>query len=130
MRMEQIRKPKKQNVIILLCCACLYCLNRFWLKKAIQLPVVGYVLRCHFNDFLAGIAILAYINLIFSISKFSNFRIITFPNGICITFSCALLWEFILPWFFPHGVSDWLDILAYVFGGMLYIKISHSIQKV
>ena len=125
--MEQIRKSKKQNVIILLCCACLYCLNRFWLKKAIQLPVIGYVLRCHFNDFLAGIAILAYINVLLSISKYHEKLVATYSKGFIISFLCGLIWEYFLPMFFSHGTSDFVDVISYVLGGITYIGLTRII---
>ena len=79
-----------------------------------QVPAISYVLKCHFNDFLAGIAILAYINLMLSLSKYRDITIATFPRGIGVSFACAMLWEYILPLVFPHGVSDPLDVLAYV----------------
>lgn len=123
--MKQVRK---QNLVILLCITCLYCLNRFWLKKVILLPVIGYLLRCHFNDYLAGIAILAYVNLMLSLSKYCGKIISTFPKGIGVSLACGLLWEFLLPMVFPHGTSDFLDVLSYVLGGISYISIIHLVN--
>ena len=116
-----MRQVTKRNIIILVCVTCLYCLNRFWLKKVISLPVIGYILRCHFNDFLAGIAILAYINLMLSLSKYHRMIITTFPKGIVISLTCGLLWEYVFPLVFPHGTSDYLDVISYVLGGIVYI---------
>ena len=124
-----MKQVSKQNVIVLLCIACLYCVNRFWLKETISLPVISYVLKCHFNDFLAGIAILAYINLMLSISKYHNKAILTFPKGFGVALGCGLLWEYLLPIFFPHGTSDIYDVLAYLLGGVSYISIIHLISR-
>ena len=118
----------KQNLAILLCIACLYCLNRFWLKEAIIQPVIHYVLKSHFNDFLAGIAISAYLNLVLSLSKYRRKVILTLPRVIIFTLLCALLWEYILPLIFPHGVSDYYDVIAYVLGGIIYITLIHVLK--
>ena len=122
-----MRQISKQNAFILICSACLYCLNRFLLKRIIQAPVISYVLKCHFNDFIAGIAILAYINFILSISRYHSRKISTFPEGISITFICGLLWEYLIPIIIPHGTSDFLDVLSYMTGGATYILLSRII---
>ena len=118
-----MKQDCKQNIVFLICSACLYCLNRFLLKKIVQTPVVGYLLKCHFNDFLAGIAFLAYVNLLLSLSKYRCKVITTFPKGISISLACGVLWEFIFPLLFPHGTSDYLDIIAYILGGIVYILL-------
>ena len=124
-----MRQVTKRNIIILVCVTCLYCLNRFWLKKVISLPVIGYILRCHFNDFLAGIAINAYINLALSLSKYRDKVITSYSMAAIVSFACGLLWEFILPFIFPHGTSDFLDVVVYVLGGVAYTLISRTMHK-
>lgn len=119
-----MKQVSKQNAIIIFSVACLYCLNRFWLKNAVAMPVIGYLLKCHFNDYLAGIAILAYINLMLSFSKYRHKVIATFPQGIIVSLSCALLWEYILPMIFPRGTSDFYDVISYVLGSITYIGIT------
>ena len=119
-----MKQVTRRNVIILLVVTCLYCLNRFWLKKVILLPTIGYILRCHFNDFLAGTAIIAYINLMLSLSKYRGKELNTLPMGIVVSFACGMLWEYLLPVIVPHGVSDFLDVVAYMLGGTVYILLS------
>lgn len=123
-----MKRIAKQNAFILLFITGLYCLNRFWLKEIISLPIIGYILKCHFNDFLAGLAILAYINLLLYFSKFRKKIVFSFPIGIFISLACGLLWEYILPLIFPHGTSDPLDVFSYVFGGISYIVILHLLN--
>lgn len=109
------------NVILLVSLA--YGINRFWLKNAISLPVISYVLKCHFNDWLAGIVLIAYINLLLS---FSRYRHIKLDNGVTVVwvcFFCGLLWEYIFPFFWSHGTSDIWDIVSYAIGGKVYIML-------
>lgn len=124
-----MKRVRKRNMVILLCVTCLYCLNRFWLKRIPSLPAIEYILKCHFNDFLAGIAILAYVNLILSFSIYQKAVIVSFSKGVIFSFVCGVLWEYIMPVFFPHGTSDYLDIASYILGGVFYILIFHTTKQ-
>ena len=94
-----------------------------------MMPVISYILKCHFNDFLAGIVIISYLNLIFSISRFSHIRIDNYIASVSICFICGILWEYILPLIFPHGTSDVWDIVSYILGGVMYIKLLDRKKK-
>ena len=120
-------RKTKSNIFILLLIAAVYSVNRFWLKEAVSHPIIGYILRCHFNDYLAGIAILAYINVLLSISKYHEKLIATFFKGFFISFLCGLIWEYFLPMIFPHGTSDFVDVISYVLGGITYIGLTRII---
>lgn len=109
------------KVILLLSLA--YGINRFWLKKVVRIPVVSYLLKCHFNDFLAGICILAYINLLRSFSRYRHRQLRSGIAAVLVCFFCGLLWEYILPAVFPHGTSDVWDLVAYILGGAAYIVL-------
>lgn len=100
-----------------------YSLNRFILKKVVDIPVISYLLKSHFNDWLGGIFIIAYINTILHHSKFKRNQVHTFPQAILINVLCGIVWEFISPYVFHHGTSDLYDILAYIIGGITYIFI-------
>ena len=118
----------KQNISIICVCMLLYSINRFWLKDIICQPVIGYILKCHFNDFLAGIVILAYINCLLSLSRYRNVAITSYLVGILITCICGLLWEYCFPVIFSNGVTDFYDLIAYVLGGITYITILSSLR--
>ena len=120
-----MQRSTKNNIVVLFGVACLYALNRFWLKNAVNLPVVSYILKCHFSDFLAGIAILAYINALLSISKYSDGIINTLHSAAAVTGVCGVLWEYVFPAVFTHGTTDFLDIIAYVAGGIAYTMLIH-----
>lgn len=104
----------------------LYSLNRFYLKKAVDVPIITYLLRCHFNDWLGGILIIAYINGILNLSRYREHQIATLKAAILTTFLCGIVWEYITPYLFHHGTSDFYDVIAYVIGGMTYILLYHT----
>ena len=100
-----------------------YLVNRFCLKESIDIPILRYILRCHFNDFLAGILFLAYINLLLSFSKFSQIRIQSISAVTFIMCLCGIAWEYVLPLLHGRGTCDPWDIGAYICGGIAYTLI-------
>ena len=118
--MEIIRK---KNIIILIITLSIYSFNRFYLKSIIEIPVLSVILRNHFNDFLAGVAFLAYLNFILSHYKMGKYQVDNLRNAIITAFLCGLFWEFITPLYKKNSTSDWLDILAYILGASSYIII-------
>lgn len=94
-----------------------------------MMPVISYILKCHFNDFLAGLAIISYLNLLFSMSIWSHIQIDNYLKSISICFLCGILWEYTLPFIFSHGTSDMWDIVSYILGGVMYIKLLNKKKK-
>ena len=74
---------------------------------------------CHCNDLLGGLAFMAYLNALFDLVR-PGLRI-TGPvlNGACML-CCGLFWEYAAPLFVTGSVSDPLDLIAYVVGGLAY----------
>lgn len=105
----------------------LYSLNRFYLKKAVNVPIITYLLKCHFNDWLGGILIIAYINGILNLSRYRGHQIATLKAAILTTILCGIVWEYITPYLFHRGTSDIYDVIAYVIGGMTYILLYHTV---
>lgn len=112
------------NQKVILFTLLIYCINRFCLKRVIDLPVVGYILRCHFNDYLGGICIIAYINLVLMHSKYKYACIQKFSTAIIVTAICGVLWEYIMPALYRHSVSDFADVISYMTGGITYFVIN------
>ena len=106
----------------------MYGINRFIVKDIVQIPFLRYILRCHFNDYLAGICIISYVNIIFSYSKYSNIRIIHIVPAIVVGATCGILWEYVFPIIYPRGTSDFFDVVAYMMGAGSY-SIIRSITK-
>lgn len=98
-----------------------YSCNRFYLKKAVCVPILSYFLKCYFNDCLAGVAIIAYWNVVTAKSRWPRLQISTLVGAIAICTICGILWEYMLPQVFRHGTSDVWDVAAYVLGGCAYI---------
>lgn len=101
----------KYNLIIIPSVATTYCANCFWLKKAAKFPIISYILKCHFNDWLAGIGIVAYINLLLILWQTGKIRIKSISSASFICLVCGLLWEYALPLLFRRGTSDFGDIV-------------------
>lgn len=121
MRALNTKSRFDQAVIIMIAVA--YCMNRFWLKKVVSNWTLSYLLNSHFNDWLAGISIVAYINLILSKSKYTYIRIKNCWQAIVVCLCCGLLWEYVLPYLVQRGISDKWDVLAYILGGVTYIAL-------
>ena len=104
------------NGVVILVVIALYSLNRFVLKLYVQ-GWIGYFLRCHFNDFLCGILFIAYSNVFIN----TRGKMITKPPHIlALCFSAGLVWEFIVPLVKRNSTADWLDVLFYMLGGLVY----------
>lgn len=112
---------KRTNIIILVICFSLYLINNFVLKKYESSFQMFFI--CWFNDLIAPILALAYINFRFGEKILSIIRIIVF----CTMF--ALFWEFGALIIKPNSVFDPLDIICYYIGGLAYYIII-SIHKI
>lgn len=93
----------------------LYAVNE-QIKYRVTTPVLGYLLRCHFNDYLGGIAFAAYLNLVLSFSRFPHRRLTRPLQFIVAGLLCGIVWEGITPLFLSSSTGDWWDMLAYVLG--------------
>ena len=74
----------------------------------------------HFNDFLASILILAYINICLS---FIDYELRSLHILIAIILIISFVWEYIAIFIKPHSVCDYLDVIAYLIGAIVYWKI-------
>ena len=83
---------------------------------------IALLLKNHFNDFLGGVAFLAYVNLLFALVK-PDRMIRRAAPALALILCCALFWEYAAPLFVPGSIGDPLDLLAYLLGGALYCLI-------
>ena len=114
---------RRINLSIFFSGAFLYAANEFIKMRTSGL--IGYLLRCHFNDFIAGLIIVAYSNYVISLSKYNSIdglKDIVFFSSVC-----GLFWEGVAPLFLRYSVSDPVDIVAYVLGSVLYYYIKKMI---
>lgn len=109
---------QKADFIISIIIVAFYLINQ-QVKNLVRVPYIGYFLRCHFNDLMAAILFLAYINLILSISKFQT-CIKNFSWILSFSCLCSIFWEGIAPLFIKNSVADIWDVLFYILGGFIY----------
>jgi hypothetical protein len=119
---------RETNYEILFFALSCYAINRFLLKNVISVPVIGYFLRCYFNDVLCGICIISYINIVLLTSIYDIF-IHNYSSAIAISFCTGLLWEYIFPLIYNKGTSDFLDVISYCAGGAIYIAIAKQMSS-
>ncbi len=103
----------------------LYILNRFFFKRLYEW---GF-LHNYLNDVLAGILILSIANVIAVIGKQGRLMITSFVEILFFTFLCGLFWEYVTPLYLSYSVSDYLDVVSYMFGGLLYWIIFKLIKS-
>ena len=98
----------------------IYVINRFFLKH-LDIPYIGYILRCHLNDFIGGFVFPAYVNTLLIVSKRKPIT----KLGMLLLFmlGVALLWEYVFPLFLSYSTSDFWDVIAYLSGAYLYYLV-------
>ena len=119
--LRHLRLNRTQRRDLILFCApfAFYAVNE-QIKYRVSAPLLGYLLRCHFNDYLGGIAFAAYLNLVISFSKWPHRRLRSPLQFIAAGLLCSVAWELITPLFLPSSTGDWLDVIAYVLGMLTY----------
>lgn len=124
-----VRLSRKQlafDVAVLAACCALFYLNDLALKPwLLALPLDGgaaffrALMVGHFNDLLAGVAFLAYVNALLDAVK-PEVRFRSLASDVVFIFFCGLFWECAAPLFVQGSVGDPWDLLAYVAGGVVY----------
>ena len=94
----------------------LYCVNQRYLKAHTE-GGIHYFLQCHFNDILAGLLLLSYSNFFLTMLGKPIARL---HHIMLYCIGVGLFWEYAIPLVKASSVSDPIDILCYVFGGMVY----------
>ena len=121
---ESIRK-RPVNLILLVAVIIAYLFNNLHLKShtggAIRLFFV-----CYFNDLICPLFFFSYANiLLITVNKE-----ITRLWVIClISFCTSCVWEFVAPLMKPSSTTDFLDIVCYVTGGIVYWAILRYINN-
>ena len=82
----------------------------------------------HVNDFIGGIAFLAYTNVLLALVKPD--KMIKSPLvTLAFIFCCGLFWECVAPLLVPGSIGDPLDLASYVLGGCAYWTTKHLAAK-
>ena len=95
----------------------------FYVLNKMNLIPLGVFAANHLNDFLAGMLLTAYANLVLCFSKY-DFRFDTVPRVLLLGAFCGLAWELFAPLYLPSSTADFLDCLSYFAGCLLHLAIS------
>lgn len=106
----------KFSLIIIAVVGLLYMINNIFIKTNID-GNIGIFLKGYFNDLLAPFFILSYSNFLLS---FTNKNLYKFSHIVLFCFFCGIVWEFFAPLIKPESVTDILDMICYLIGGILY----------
>ncbi len=94
----------------------MYTINQLYLKGSIESVIIMFYL----NDFLAMILVLAFSNLLFIKYLNIEYTISDFNRIMIFSIVIGFFWEVITPLYNSKSTGDILDILAYLFGGLIY----------
>lgn len=99
----------------------MYAITKIALPDALPRGQVYEFFSGYFLDILAPIALMGISNAVFC---FFNFRVVRIGPTICICVIAGLTWELVAPQLIPWSVSDPVDMLSYLLGGLLYWLLS------
>jgi len=75
--------------------------------------------HCYFNDLLASIVFLSFLDFILYFIPYRT-PIITFWQTMIIILFAGLFWEYISPFYRVNSVSDPYDLIMYFIGALIY----------
>lgn len=112
---------KYPDLFFILCSLTGYIFNTYLIKPNISILFFHY----YFNDILAGILFISYVNLILILCRFS-YRIKSHPlHCLLLMLLIGCIWESDLGFLGIHNTSDPWDILCYLTGTIINLFISN-----
>ena len=96
------------SIISLLILVLLYTLNELYFKS------LHPIFKNHFNDFLAMPLLLSYGSLVHKKS-------LSTLTVVLLTIICSFVWEFVAPMYKSDSMGDWLDVVSYIVGSLVWI---------
>lgn len=125
-RYSLFTEDDKQNLFLISLSAILFYINEA-IKFKVKIPYLGYLLRCHYNDFLGGISFMALINVILFFSKYNKIKKLKII--LLIGVMCSIFWELITPIFIIDSTGDFWDAVSYGLGFTVYWIIKRVKNK-
>lgn len=104
------------NLILVCSCIAFYLINNRFLKELTG----SLFFKNHFNDLLGGVLIVAFSNGIILWSNRQDLYMNKLIMILTFTFIVGMYWEYVAPLYNKSSVSDPLDVVAYISGGVLY----------
>ena len=104
------------NLIILLIALALYLLNNHFLHE------MNWFFMFYFNDFLAIVVLLSFLNVIYPY-KLTNLWLI-----IIVTLLASFVWEYVALFVKSGSIFDLMDIFCYFGSMVLYLILLYFIE--
>ena len=109
-----------KNIHIICMCLLVYSVNQIVLKSISNIPIVSVFSKNHLNDVVCGCLIIAYVNYVLNYYKNGEYKIKSLPYILLLDTGCGLFWEYVAPLIRSGSTSDYMDLIAYLFGGIVY----------
>lgn len=111
-----MRNGFRTNLLLLVICLSIYTAN-IWFKKQGCSYAFPFV-RNHLNDMLATQAFLSYAGCLLSfVGKRSIKKL---RHILLVSSACSFVWEYCAKYLYPRSTFDYIDILCYFMGGLIY----------
>ena len=104
------------NLIILILALSLYLLNNHFLHE------INWFFMFYFNDFLAIVVLLSFLNIVYPF-KLTNLWLI-----ILVTVLASFVWEYVALFIKPGSRFDFIDIIFYFESMVIYLIILYFIE--
>ena len=110
------KRFRAYNLLILIIALSLYLLNNNYLHE------INWFFMFYFNDFLAIVVLLSFLNIIYPF-KLTNVWII-----LIVTILASFVWEYVALFIKPWSIFDFMDILCYFGSMVIYLVLLYFIE--
>lgn len=110
----------RKNLSLIIICLILFVINTLFLKK-MNFETLNSFFRGYLNDLLAPIIFLSFMNLL--LKNILNIEINKAIYLFIITLFISFIWEYMAIFVKNNAVFDYLDIIVYLLGCLIYYII-------
>ena len=110
------RSFRVYNIIIFVIALSLYLFNNHFLHE------INWFFMFYFNDFLAIVVLLSFLNIVYPY-KLTNLWLI-----ILVTILASFVWEYVALFIKPGSIFDFVDIICYFGSMVIYLVILYVID--
>ena len=104
------------NLIILIVALSLYLMNNHFLHE------INWFFMFYFNDFLAIVVLLSFLNIVYPF-KLTNLWLI-----ILVTVLASFVWEYVALFIKAGSIFDFMDIISYFGSMIIYLALLYFIE--
>ena len=112
-----MRKRIIRYSIVAVLCLAVFFVNNLWFKK-LDISYDYPFIRNHLNDTMATIFLLSCLSLMRLLQKRNSS--VHFAEMLAICTAASIMWEYVAEFVKPDSTFDYIDILCYFLGGLLY----------